>query len=186
MNNNLYTVIYQDIQDALAEILETTKDQHVFAIGLGMVEDLCGFFYVGCTLEQLENFEDVHELWWISEWEYSSTANNRVHDAINALYEQLGDDCTEEQYAELRQSYQNTIIQVLQNLRAENKLKNQQGEEMIYIIQYADAFDEEFEDVSFAQINPEEYVPLFANRFKQKKGANLYDFLLQKYQALQR
>ena len=57
---------------------------------------------------------------------------------------------------------------------------------MIYIIQYADAFDEEFEDVSFAQINPEEYVPLFANRFKQKKGANLYDFLLQKYQALQR
>ncbi len=57
---------------------------------------------------------------------------------------------------------------------------------MIYIIQYADAFDEDFEDVSFAQINPEEYVPLFANRFKQKKGANLYDFLLQKYQALQR
>ena len=63
MNNNLYTVIYQDIQDALAEILDATRDQHLFAIGLGMVEDLCGFFYVGCTLEQLESFEDVHELW---------------------------------------------------------------------------------------------------------------------------
>ena len=67
--DHLYSVIYQDIQDAFAEIQQLTQDQHLCAIGLGMVEDFCGFFYVGCTLEQLKTFEDVYEAWWISEWE---------------------------------------------------------------------------------------------------------------------
>jgi len=63
-------------------------------------------------------------------------------------------------------------------------LKNQQGDEIIFILQYADAFDEGFEDTSFAQINSKEYIPLFANRFKKNNSANLYDFLLHKYQTL--
>ena len=149
-----------------------------------MVEDLCGFFHVGCSLEQLEDFKDVHDIWWISEWKYSSTANNKVHNIITDLADELGEDCTDEEYDELRQLYQDTIIKVLQDLREAGRLKNSQGDEIIYIIQYADASDEEFEDVSFAQINPEKYIPLFENRFKAKSGENLYDFLLEKYSAL--
>lgn len=183
----LYSVIHQDIQNALSELLLKTRDQHLFAIGLGMVEDLCGFFHVGCTLEDITDFEDVSELWWISEWQHESTANNRVHHAITKLYHALGDDCTDAQYIELRQHYQNTMIQVLQDLRKQGKLKNQQGEEMMVIIQYADAFDEDFEDVSFPLMNPEFLAPLFQNRFKKQKGPNLSDYLLErleKYQAL--
>lgn len=178
--DNLYSVIYQDIQDAFAEIQQLTQDQHLCAIGLGMVEDFCGFFYVGCTLEQLKTFEDVYEAWWISEWSCSSTANNRVHDAITALYQDLGEDYTDEQYSELQAHYQKTIIQALQDLRTQGKLKNQQGEEIIVIIQYADSSDEDFEDISFPQINPEFLVPLFENRFQKKAGENLYDYLLEK------
>ncbi|WP_151961718.1 DUF4303 domain-containing protein [Acinetobacter bereziniae] len=178
--DHLYSVIYQDIQEALAEIQQLTQDQHLCALGLGMVEDLCGFFYVGCTIENLKSFEDVYEAWWISEWQYSSTANNHTHDAIMALYEALGKQCTDEQYIALREHYQNTIIQALQDLRDAGKLKNKQGEEIMVIIQYADSFDEDFEESSFAQINPKFLVPLFKNRFKQKSGENLYDYLLQK------
>ncbi|ATZ65592.1 DUF4303 domain-containing protein [Acinetobacter bereziniae] len=178
--DHLYSVIYQDIQEALAEIQQLTQDQYLCTLGLGMVEDLCGFFYVGCTIENLKSFEDVYEAWWISEWQYSSTANNHTHDAIMALYEALGKQSTDEQYIALREHYQNTIIQALQDLRDAGKLKNKQGEEIMVIIQYADSFDEDFEESSFAQINPEFLVPLFKNRFKQKSGENLYDYLLQK------
>ena len=96
----------------------------------------------------------------------------------------MSEEYTEEQYIELRQHYQNTIIQVLQDLRKEGKLQNQQGDEMIFILQYADAFDEDFEEISFVQINPSEYISLFSQRFKQKKGENLHDFLLEKYKNL--
>lgn len=96
----------------------------------------------------------------------------------------MSEEYTEEQYIELRQHYQNTIIQVLQDLRKKGKLQNQQGDEMIFILQYADAFDEDFEEISFVQINPSEYISLFSQRFKQKKGENLHDFLLEKYKNL--
>ncbi|KAF1027207.1 MAG: hypothetical protein GAK29_00848 [Acinetobacter bereziniae] len=181
--DHLYSVIYQDIQDALTEIQQQTQDQYLCALGLGMVEDLCGFFYVGCTIEGLKAFEDVYEAWWISEWPYSSIANNKTHDAIMALYEALGEQCTDEQYVALREHYQNTIIQALQDLRHAGKLRNHQDEEIIVMIQYADSFDEDFEEISFAQINPEFLQPLFKNRFKQKTGENLYDYLLEKIES---
>lgn len=180
---NLYLTIYQDIQDACAELKQETLGQHLQIIGLGLVEDLCGYFVVGMTLEEFSQF-DQELVWFISEWSIEASHNNHVHQKIQRLYEQLGEEYTEEQYIELRQHYQNTIIQVLQDLRKEGKLQNQQGDEMIFILQYTDAFDEDFEETSFAQINLQKYVPLFTNRFKQKKGENLHDFLLEKYKNL--
>ncbi|MDM1765842.1 MULTISPECIES: hypothetical protein [unclassified Acinetobacter] len=180
---NLYLTIYQDIQDACAELKQETLGQHLQIIGLGLVEDLCGYFVVGMTLEEFSQF-DQELVWFISEWSIEASHNNHVHQQIQRLYEQLGEEYTEEQYIELRQHYQNTIIQVLQDLRKEGKLQNQQGDEMIFILQYADAFDEDFEEISFAQINPSEYISLFSQRFKQKKGDNLHDFLLEKYKNL--
>ncbi len=179
----LYQVIYQDIQEVCEELKQKTLGQYLQIVGLGFVEDLCGYFTVGMTLEEFSKF-DQELIWFISEWSVGTYPNNNVHHQIYGLYEQLGDECTEEQYIGLRQTYQNTIIQVLQDLRAEGQLKNQQGDEIIFILQYADAFDEGFEDTSFAQINSKEYIPLFANRFKKNNSVNLYDFLLHKYQTL--
>lgn len=179
---NLYLTIYQDIQEACEELRQKTLGQYLQIVGLGFVEDPCGYFTVGMTLEEFSQF-DQELIWFISEWSVGTTPNNRVHQQIYGLYEQLGEEYTEEQYIELRQHYQNTIIQVLQDLRKEGKLQNQQGDEIIFILQYADAFDEDFEEVSFPKINPVELVPLFAHRFK-KNSMNLYDFLLEKHQVL--
>jgi stage V sporulation protein SpoVS len=68
------------------------------------------------------------------------------------LYQDLGEDYTDEQYSELQAHYQKTIIQALQDLRITRKIKNQQGEEIIVIIQYADSSDEDFEDISFHKL----------------------------------
>lgn len=179
----LYQVIYKDIQEACEELKQKTLGQYLQIVGLGFVEDLCGYFTVGMTLEEFSKF-DQELVWFISEWSVGTHPNNNVHHQIYGLYEQLGDECTEEQYIGLRQMYQNTVIQVLQDLRAEGQLKNQQDDEIIFILQYADAFDEDFEEVSFPKINPTELVSLFAHRFKQNDSVNLYDFLLRKYQAL--
>ena len=61
----------------------------------------------------------------------SSTANNRVHDAITALYQDLGEDYTNEQYSELQAHYQKTIIQALQDLRIQGKLKTNRVKKLL-------------------------------------------------------
>lgn len=181
---SLYSSIYQDIQEACAELKQKTLGQHLQIIGLGFVEDLCGYFVVGMTFEEFSQF-DQELIWFISEWSIGASNNNHVHQQIQRLYEQLGEEYTEKQYIELREHYQNTIIQVLQDLRKAGKLQNQQGDEMVFILQYADAFDEDFEEISFPQINPQKFVPLFKNRFKKKQGENLFDYWMNQYHALQ-
>ena len=179
----LYQVIYQDIQQACEELKQEILGQYLQIVGLGFVEDPCGYFTVGMTLEEFSQF-DPELIWFISEWSVGTKPNNNVHNQIHGLYKQLGDEHTEAQYIALRKTYQNTVIRVLQDLRTEGKLKNQQGDEIIFILQYVDGFDEEFEDISFAQINPKEYAPLFAHRFNKKEGEHLYDYLMAKYHAI--
>ena len=78
---NLYLTIYQDIQDACAELKQETLGQHLQIIGLGLVEDLCGYFVVGMTLEEFSQF-DQELIWFISEWSIEASHNNHVHQQI--------------------------------------------------------------------------------------------------------
>lgn len=169
----LYTAIYQTLEESLQQIKATTINQHLCAIGLGLVEDLCGFFCVGTTIEQFSTFDEVGQAWWISEWDYGSKTNQQVHDTIYHMYQNLGEDDQEEQYLALRTLYENSIIRAIQALRAEGKLQNHAGKELIVMLQYADAFDEQFQDRSFPQMNPLPLVEVFKLRFERNMPQSL-------------
>ncbi len=181
-NNLLYSKIYTEILNALEDILQQTQDQHLFILGLGMVEDFCGFFIVGNTCENLNENDDVYDLWWIPEWPYESKVDAGVNKEIRALEATLGDDPSDEQRQKLKHDYENTIIRVIQDLKKEGRLENKQHKELIMVIQYADSSDEDFEELSFAQINPDKLMELYQNRFIQDPSKpNINDWIKANY-----
>ena len=161
------------LQAAFAHFREQCRHEHFYAAGLGMVEDICGFFMVGNTLERLANLhnslvgesldDQAYYYWSISEWaaaEFSGLPN-LVHNAATAISDGLGDGA----YGQFRLDYQDHILNVLADMRSQGLLRNAQGEEIWVWVQYADAYDEDFDDVSFARLNPAELSALFVRRY---------------------
>ena len=180
----LDTALRTYLQAAFEWMREHHAHEQFYAVGLGMVEDICGFFIVGNTLERLAALADglddstdadkIYYYWSISEWlsdEFRGLPN-LVHKAATALAEDLGDEA----YDALRITYQEHILNVLADMRDQGLLQNAQGEELWVWVQYADAFDEDFDDVSFARLNPPELSALFQRRY-DAKHANLSQVL---------
>lgn len=177
----------------IAYLREHYRHQHFYAVGLGMVDDICGFFLVGNSLENLAQsvnekgakYRHFDHYWYISEWsgeEYTGLSN-LVHDAVTALADPLDDDDDDEAYDQLRLDYQQHIINVLIDMRAQGQLRNAQGEELWVWLHYADAFDEDIDDVSFAQLHSPELSELFQCRY-DKKQRNLSNVLQDKMREL--
>ena len=72
----LDTALRTYLQAAFDWLRSHHQDEHLYAVGLGMVEDICGFFIVGNTLERLADLhaeinnesEQIYYDWSISEW----------------------------------------------------------------------------------------------------------------------
>ena len=188
----LDTALRTYLQAAFDWLRSHHQDEHLYAVGLGMVEDICGFFIVGNTLERLadlhaetakESAEDqIYYDWSISEWygdEFEGLPN-LVHNAATAISDDLDDD---DAYDAFRVTYQNHILNVLADMRGQGLLQNAQGEELWVWVQYADAYDEDFDDVSFARLNAPELSSLFALRYQPNKH-NLSHVLRERLQAL--
>ena len=187
----LDTALRTYLQAAFDWLRSHHQDEHLYAVGLGMVEDICGFFIVGNTLERLadlhaetakESAEDqIYYDWSISEWygdEFEGLPN-LVHNAATALSNGLDDDV----YDAFRVTYQDHILHVLADMRGQGLLQNAQGEELWVWVQYADAYDEDFDDVSFARLNAPELSSLFALRYQPNKH-NLSHVLRERLQTL--
>ena len=188
----LDTALRTYLQAAFDWLRSHHQDEHLYAVGLGMVEDICGFFIVGNTLERLadlhaetakESAEDqIYYDWSISEWygdEFEGLPN-LVHNAATAISDDLDDD---DAYDAFRVTYQNHILNVLADMRGQGLLQNAQGEELWVWVQYADAYDEDFDDVSFARLNAPELSSLFALRYQPNKH-NLTHVLRERLQIL--
>ena len=188
----LDTALRTYLQAAFDWLRSHHQDEHLYAVGLGMVEDICGFFIIGNTLERLadlhaetakESAEDhIYYDWNISEWygdEFEGLPN-LVHNAATAISDDLDDD---DAYDTFRVTYQNHILNVLADMRGQGLLQNAQGEELWVWVQYADAYDEDFDDVSFARLNSPELSKLFALRY-QPKEHSLNHVLRERLQAL--
>lgn len=187
----LDTALRTYLQAAFDWLRSHHQDEHLYAVGLGMVEDICGFFIVGNTLERLADLhaeiakesaaDQIYYEWSISEWygdEFKGLPN-LVHNAATAISGGLDDDA----YDAFRLTYQNHILNVLADMRSQGLLQNAQGEELWVWVQYADAYDEDFDDVSFARLNPPELSSLFALRYQPNKH-NLSHVLRKRLQAL--
>ncbi|UUM26959.1 DUF4303 domain-containing protein [Acinetobacter colistiniresistens] len=164
--------IHTKVLAAVKYYQERYSDQHFYALGLGMVEDICGFFIIGNTLEHLaeacRDEDEAYNYWYISEWktEQFDGLPNLVHNVVAALAEKTNDDV---EYDSLRQTYQAHILAVLTDMRNRGQLRNAQGDELLVWVQYADAYDEEFDDISFALLNAIELDQLFKFRYDTKK-----------------
>ena len=187
----LDTALRTYLQAAFDWLRSHHQHEHLYAVGLGMVEDICGFFIVGNTLERLadlhaetakESAEDqIYYDWSISEWygnEFEGLPN-LVHNAATAISDDLDDDA----YDAFRVTYQDHILHVLADMRDQGLLQNAQGEELWVWVQYADAFDEDFDDISFARLNSPELSKLFTLRYQPKKHS-LNHVLQERLQAL--
>ena len=182
----LDVAIRRQIQAAMQYYLDQYQHQHFYALALGMVEDICGFFIIGNSLEQLANGcseeDEAYQYWYISEWYANEFEGlpNVVHDVVTEIAEKsdhhLEDFC-------LRQVYQQHILAALADLRAQGQLRNAQGEELLVWVQYADAYDEDFDDISFAHLNSPELTTLFIRRFDPQQD-NLTQHLRKKMQQL--
>lgn len=186
MSKQLYQLIYDDLTLALKDLQQQTQGQHWYSLGLGLVGQVCGYFVAAHTLEQIKANPDPHTMWWIAEWAYESQHHSPGLQAyLNEVDEQgeQYDDEQEQQYDAWLEAfladYQQNIILALQSLRQEGQLKNAQGEELIVILQYADAHDEDFEEHSFSQINDPSLFTLYVQRFKHTQP-NLTQVLQQR------
>lgn len=174
------------IQAAIQHYHAQYQNQKFYALGLGMVEDICGFFIVANTLEQLAKGcceeDEAYQYWYISEWYANEFEGlpNLVHDVVTNLVKKADHDADA---FFLRQAYQAHILAVLADLRAQGQLRNAQGEELLVWVQYADAYDEDFDDISFAHLNSPELTALFIQRFNPEHD-NLTQHLRQRMQNL--
>ena len=188
----LDTALRTYLQAAFDWLRSHHQDEHLYAVGLGMVEDICGFFVVGNTLERLADLhaeiakesadDQMYYTWSISEWygdEFKGLPN-LVHNAATAISDDLDDD---DAYDAFRVTYQDHILHVLADMRGRGLLQNAQGEELWVWVQYADAYDEDFDDVSFARLNSPELSKLFTLRYQPKK-LSLNHVLQERLQAL--
>ena len=188
----LDTALRTYLQAAFDWLCSHHQHEHLYAVGLGMVEDICGFFVVGNTLERLADLhaeiakesadDQMYYTWSISEWyadEFKGLPN-LVHNAATAISDDLDDD---DAYDAFRLVYQDHILHVLADMRDQGLLQNAQGEELWVWVQYADAYDEDFDDVSFARLNSPELSKLFALRYQPKKHS-LNHVLRERLQAL--
>ena len=188
----LDTALRTYLQAAFDWLCSHHQHEHLYAVGLGMVEDICGFFVVGNTLERLADLhaeiakesadDQMYYTWSISEWyadEFKGLPN-LVHNAATAISDDLDDD---DAYDAFRLVYQDHILHVLADMRDQGLLQNAQGEELWVWVQYADAYDEDFDDVSFARLNSLELSKLFTLRYQPKKHS-LNHVLQERLQAL--
>ena len=188
----LDTALRTYLQAAFDWLRSHHQHEHLYAVGLGMVEDICGFFIVGNTLERLADLhaetakeseeEQISYDWSISVWygdEFEGLPN-LVHNAATAISDDLDDD---DAYDAVRLVYQDHILHVLADMRGQGLLQNAQSEELWVWVQYADAFDEDFDDVSFARLNPSGLSHLFSLRYEPNKH-NLTHVLHERLQTL--
>lgn len=151
--------------------------EHFYAFGLGLVEDLCGFFCAANTLESLQRVladDEDHDsgwFWYLSEWMYEGVDDdNAVHNAITAL----DSDHDEAAYAALCRDYEQCLTAALQTCDANGLFGNERATgQMVLYLHYADACDETLDERTSVQLNPPALHRQFARRWDETANDSL-------------
>jgi hypothetical protein len=162
--NPLAFAIETELRGALSQLREKTAGEHLYAVVVGLVEDLSGFFVAGQTLEEADAAEGDEAarayLWWSpEEWpltfdDPTDTDLGRVTSALWALADTAsgGREVDDATYAALRGAYEERIVRALERLRDEGELRTESGEPLWAWLHYVDEFDEAIDDRTFARI----------------------------------
>lgn len=164
----LAAAVDTELRQAVTQLRERARDAHLYAIAVGMVEDLTGFFVAGQTLEAADEApgDDASRAyyWWApSEWSLAfddpdAEAPGRVTAALWALtgtdaaLDGTGEEVDDDTYEAIRVAYERIVVDALVRLRDEGELRTASGEPFWAWIHYADAHDEDVDEWSFAEI----------------------------------
>lgn len=168
---DLAAAVETQLRRAVRQLREQARDAHLYAVAVGMVDDLTGFFVAGQTLEAADaapgDAASRAYYWWApSEWSLvfddpEEQAPGRVTEPLWALtgtaasIEGTGEEVDDETYEAIRDAYEQIVVETLVRLRVEGELRTADGAEIWAWIHYADAYDEDIDDSSFATIQDE-------------------------------
>lgn len=149
-------------------------------IACGVVEDLTGFFLTGASAswitEMRQNSSTAELPWWPSEWPLAAddptdVPPGRVTNAIwelsgtQASIDGTGSEIDDDAYDALRTDYEDRIVWALQELQAQGKLRNREGDDIWVWIHSADNAFENLDASSFAELQSEDLAAEFADRW---------------------
>lgn len=179
---DLAAAVDTELRVAVRQLHEQAGDAHLYAVAVGMVDDLTGFFVAGQTLEAADaapgDAASRAYYWWApSEWSLvfkdpEEQAPGRVTEPLWALtgtddvVEGTGEEVDDDTYEAIRAAYEQIVVETLVRLRAEGELRTAAGEDVWAWVHYADAHDEDIDDTSFATVQDDEALTeKFALRF---------------------
>lgn len=169
------------------QIKEKSIGETIYGFGLGIVGDITGFFSAGNTIESIKRtlikngeYFDSSDLWYISEWEYEGTDDNRLYEFLATFIYDIKDD----KYDLAIKDYENMLIKALKTCDKKGVFgKGKERESIIVYLHYADATDEDIDEISSEQINSKNSHLLFKERWNDGKN-NLTKIILEKIKTL--
>ncbi len=177
----------KNITENFKTIKKKAKNETLYGFGVGLVEDLTGFFTVANTIESLKRQKiengklDKYYLWYISEWEYGGeySDNNAIYNLLSEITKDF--DFFDERYDVIRKEYEEILIETLK----ECKEKGLFDEQIVVYLHYADCFNENIDDISSKIINSEKLHNLFLNRWSENKENNLTEIIMDKVRNIE-
>ncbi len=186
--NKIYELAVNQITKDFMAMKEkaNSKNEKLYGFGIGIVGDITGFFSAGNSVESLvrvlvvygEEF-DPYYIWGISEWGYQE-GDNTLYQYLETFIYDIEDD----NYNSERRDYENILIKALKTC-SENGVFGigEERESIVVYLHYADAFDEDIDDVSSAQINSKASHTLFKDRWNEETHS-LTNVIQEKVKAL--
>lgn len=153
------------------------KGESLYGYAIGIVGNITGFFSAGNTIESLKrtlnkykekNFHPSY-YWSIPEWEYSGDNNNCLYKFLSTFIYDIEDN----KYKSTIKDYENTLIRALKTCNEKGVFgKGKERENIIIYLQYADATNENIDEIASEQINPKNIHLLFKKRWNSKENNN--------------
>jgi hypothetical protein len=168
IKNRIHNLAVKQIISDFKFIKERSLGESIYGFGLGLVGDITGFFSAANTIESLkktlskeDDNEDISSFWYISEWEYEGTKDNTLYEFLATFIYDLKED----EYDSVMKNYEEILIKALQTCDEKGIFGiGKDRDDIIVYLHYADATDEDIDDISSEQINQ----PYFHNLFKER------------------
>ncbi len=184
IKNKIHDLAVKQIIADFEQIKQKSIGETIYGFGLGVVGDITGFFSAGNTIESLKKSIieygdkeiDESDFWCISEWKYEGTDDNTLYEFLATFIYDIED----EKYDSVRKDYENTLIKALKTCDEKGVFgKGKEREDIIVYLHYADAHDEDIDDISSGQINSEMSHLLFKERWNDEKN-NMTKIIMRK------
>lgn len=184
IKNKIHDLAVMQITSDFEFIKEQSAGETIYGYGIGIVGDITGFFSAANTLESLKRIlskdDDVYSYWLISEWEYEGRNNNKLYEFLATFIYDIEDG----NYSSIMKDYENVLIKALKTCDKKGVFgEGKERENIIVYLHYADATNEDIDDLSSEQINPKDKHLLFIERWNDEKD-NLTKIIKKRVEAL--